>query len=251
MNIGQGLFVTGTDTGVGKTVVAAGIAGALRDRGINAGVMKPFQTGAIKTPLGWSAPDAYFLKAASGVDDEIDLICPVCLELPLAPSVAAKLTGSRVTIDDILPSFEELSRRHPFLIVEGAGGLGVPIDGKVTMRDLANKISFPLLIIAKPGLGTINHTLLTVEYALATNLKIAGIVISNYPDDPGIAERTNPNAIEKMTGVPVLGLVKHDPLIDTETGSPGDVVKALISGPVLENLLERLLHLNSNSSQQT
>ena len=88
-----------------------------------------------------------------------------------------------MSIADVLPAFNELCRRHPFLVVEGAGGLAVPIDGRETMRDLASALQLPVLIVARPGLGTINHTALTVEYARAGGLSVVGVVISNYPDD--------------------------------------------------------------------
>lgn len=239
-SIGAGLFVTGTDTGVGKTTVAAALAGAMRQRGIGVGVMKPFQTGAVPTEGGWFAPDAQFLVTAAGVDDPMDLVCPVMLEAPLAPSVAANLAGRRVGLADVLPAFDELCRRHPFVIVEGAGGLAVPIDGSLTMRDLARAMRLPLLIVARPSLGTLNHTALTVEYVRAGGLDVAGIVLANYPDAPGLAEQTNPAALESLTSVPLLGLTPHDPDVDSDAGQMGRIVDDMTANPLLERLLARL-----------
>ena len=240
MSLGRGIFVTGTDTGVGKTVVAAALAGALRRRGIDAGVMKPFQTGATVQEGIVFAPDAQFLLTVAGVDDPMALVCPVILEAPLAPSVAARIAGRRVGISDVLPAYEELCRRHSFLVVEGAGGLAVPIDGRTTMRDLAVALQQPILIVARPGLGTINHTALTIEYARAGGLAVAGVVISNYPDDPDLVESTNPEAIEALTGVPLLGLLPHDPDVDTETGRAGQIVDTMAASPLLDRLLAGL-----------
>ena len=108
------------------------------------------------------------------------------------------------------------------------------------MRDLAAAMNLPLLIVARPGLGTISHTELTIQYALAAGLSIVGVVISNYPDEPGLAESTNPEAIEKLTGVPIIGLVKHDPAVDTDNGFPGSIVADMAINPLLDNLLRHL-----------
>ena len=237
MNLGRGIFVTGTDTGVGKTVVSAALAGALRRRGFDAGVMKPFQTGATVRDGNAFAPDAQFLVTVAGVEDTLDLVCPVMLPAPLAPSVAARIAGRRVGLGDVLPAFEEMCRRHSFLVVEGAGGLAVPIDGHTTMRDLASALRLPVLIVARPGLGTINHTALTIDYARAAGLGMAGIVISDYPDAPDLAEQTNPEAIEALTGVPVLGLLSHDPAVDTELGRAGRIVDDMAANPLLDRLM--------------
>lgn len=248
MTLGQGVFITGTDTGVGKTVVAAALAGALRRQGVAAGVMKPFQTGATRQENGWFAPDAHFLAATAGIDDPMELICPVVLEAPLAPSVAAALAGRYVRVSDALPAYHELCRRHSFVVVEGAGGLGVPIEGRATMRDLAAAMQLPVLIVARPNLGTLNHTLLTVEYARAGGLNVAGIVLSNYPAEPGLAEQTNPDVVQALTGVPVLGLIPHDPEIDTERGQAGRIVDDMTVNPLLDNFLARLSALASPQS---
>lgn len=243
-NWGQGIFITGTDTGVGKTVVAAALAGALRRRGVDAGVMKPFQTGAVPQTEGWFAPDAHFLASVAGVDDPTELICPTTLEAPLSPSVAAALAGRPVRVADTLPAFHELCRRHAFIIVEGAGGLAVPIEGRATMRDLAAAMGLPVLIVARPSLGTLNHTALTVEYARAGGLAVAGIVFSNFPAEPGLAEQTNGDAVQALTGIPFLGVVPHDPAVDTEQGQAGRIVDDMAVNPLLDRFLARLSALS-------
>jgi dethiobiotin synthetase len=203
----RGIFITGTDTGVGKTYVAAGIATELRDM-LNVGVMKPIETGC-RTRKGNLVPrDALRLIKASRVSDKLDLVNPYRFSKPLAPYVAAGLDGKKIGIDKIMNAFEVLSRRHDFMIVEGAGGIMVPLTKEDTFLDLAQIMRLPVLIVARPGLGTINHTLLTIAALKALRIPIAGIMI-NYAQDQvrGIAERTNPVTIEKISGVRVLSLV--------------------------------------------
>ena len=229
-----GFFVTATDTEVGKTVVAAGLALVLRERGHNVGVMKPVASGGVDGPDGVVSPDALFLKEAAGVDDPMELINPVCLREPLAPTVAAKREGKHVSFEAVLQAFHALKARHETLIVEGVGGLVVPVAHETNVADMAEEMGLPLIIVARPGLGTINHTLLTVEAALHRELRISGIVISRYPADPGVADKTNPHVIEQESGVPVLGLLPDDPSISVEDGRLGrlgELFRANVSIP--------------------
>lgn len=213
----RGVFVTGTDTEVGKTVVAAGIAKAIQAQGVNVGVMKPVATGGVK----WSADetgghgketrvsrDALFLLKATGLQDPLDLVNPVCLRHPLAPAVAARLEGRVIILRIIRHAFEKLRRLHDFIVVEGAGGLLVPISDDYFMVDMARDFGLPLLIVSRPTLGTINHTALTVACARQKGVNVAGVVI-NYATQArrGLAEKTNRNAIEEFAGIPVLGEV--------------------------------------------
>jgi dethiobiotin synthetase len=239
-NIRRGLFVTGTDTGVGKTVVTAALAAALRRRGVDVGVMKPVQTGAVRASDGLIALDARFLAAVAEVDDPPDLVCPVLLEAPLAPSVAAELERRDIHPAEILAAYRELQKRHEAVMVEGAGGICVPITGTYLMSDLAREMELPLLVVARPSLGTINHTVLTVHFARAAGLEVLGVAINNYPADPGLAERTSPAVIEKLAGVPVLGFVAHDPKVDVDTGKAGETVTRMEGSALLERLLALL-----------
>src|SRR5205823_6125393 len=192
--------------------------------------MKPVQTGALRTPDGLIAPDARFLTAAAGGTDPPELVCPVCLEPPLAPSVAARLEGRAISVRAIMAAYDELRRRHECLIVEGAGGLAVPIARTYLMRDLAREMALPLLVVARPGLGTINHTLLTVEFARASGLEVLGVVISDYPSVADLAERTNPEAIAGLVDVPI-GVIDHDPGVDPEAGELGGVAEQVARQP--------------------
>lgn len=242
MGARRGLFITGTDTGVGKTVVTGALAAALRRRGLDVGVMKPVQSGATRTQAGMSATDAEFLSRVAGVEDPPELVCPVRLEAPLAPSVAARMEGREVRREEILAAYRELCRRHPTMLVEGAGGLAVPIAGSYLISDLARDMDLPLLVVARPSLGTINHTLLTVHFARAAGLEVLGVVINNYPAEPGLAERTSPRIIEELAGAPILGLVSHEPGIDTEAGLPGGTSALLEGHPLVERLFRLFDH---------
>jgi dethiobiotin synthetase len=205
----RGIFITGTDTGVGKTYVAAGIAAELRNM-LNVGVMKPVETGCRMRKGNLVPRDAFHLIKSSTVRDELDLVNPYRFSKPLAPYVAAGLEGKKIGITKIMKAFRVLSRRHDFMIVEGAGGIMVPLTKEDTFLDLAQAMRLPVLIVARPGLGTINHTLLTIAALRARRIPIAGIVI-NYAGEQvkGIAERTNPITIEKVSGVRVLTSVSY------------------------------------------
>lgn len=170
------LFVTGTDTGVGKTVAACALVRGLRDQGLDVGVMKPIETGVDPTagPL-----DAIALSAAAGEPDALDLVCPLRFSLPAAPCVAADDEGKKVDLKPVREAFGELVSRHDWLVVEGAGGLLVPTTPDATMADLARDLGLPVLLVARPALGTINHTRLCVEETLRRGLDLVGVIVSH------------------------------------------------------------------------
>jgi len=206
----KGIFITGTDTGVGKTYVASRIAEELRCRGIDAGVMKPVETGCKKVRGELHPSDALALMHAAGVRDVLSLVNPYRFSWPLAPLVAAGLEGKRIDTDRICKAFEALSQRHEFLIVEGAGGILVPLTEHYCYLDLAGDLGLPVVIVARPGLGTINHTLLTVKALQERKAKIAGVVF-NYAESrkKGPAERTSPAVIERISGISLIGTVRY------------------------------------------
>jgi dethiobiotin synthetase len=149
------------------------------------------------------------MKSAS-VKDSLSLVNPYRFKRPLAPAVASEHEGKTIDPLMIMSAFQKLSKRHEFMIVEGAGGIMVPLSGKYTYLDLAKKMGLPVLIVSRPGLGTINHTLLTIEALRGRSISIAGIVI-NYAQDlkSGLAEKTNPVVIEKISGIRILGIISH------------------------------------------
>ena len=217
----RGIFVTGTDTGVGKTVVACAMAAWCRQQGIDVGVMKPVATGGLSSSTGgparWVSDDAIRLAQAAGVPPDWSLINPVCFREPLAPWTAARRERTSVRMAPILSAFRALRARHDFLIVEGIGGLLVPLSARTTVADLAKRMGFPLLIVARPGLGTLNHTLLTIRCAQQYRLPILGVLFNEAerpPRDPmaQLAVRTNPDILERVSGVPVLGRVSFGQL---------------------------------------
>lgn len=205
------LFVTGTDTGVGKTVIAAALAAVLKKKGTDVGVMKPVATG------GWD--DARFLVTAAGVKDNLFIVNPYCLGTPVAPAVAAEIEGLKIDIRKIKSAYETLSKRHDVLIVEGVGGILVPIYKNYLVTDLINDLKLPVIIVARPGLGTINHTLLTIRQAKASRIKVLGVIINNFDEsNSGVAEKTAPEVIERIGKVPVIGIIRHIEGVETEKG---------------------------------
>lgn len=199
----RGIFITGTDTGVGKTVVAAEIAAGLRAKGIDVGVMKPVATG--DTDI---SQDALLLKEASASVDPLELINPFCLKEPLAPMVAARLEKRKIDIEKIKTAYRRLSERHDFLIVEGVGGALVPIAKDYFVTDLISDLALPVIVVARAGLGTINHTLLTVNSLKDKGIEIIGMIFNDIADgkikDKSI--ETNPGVCSKISGLPVLGV---------------------------------------------
>ncbi len=227
----RGLLVTGTDTGVGKTVVTAGLARILADRGENIGVMKPVETGCPEE--GWPA-DAGFLARAGRVDDSMDLVVPCRFREPLAPLVAARREGGVVDVEAIRAAFGKLTVKYDRLLVEGAGGLSVPLTDDVDTAELAALLGLKVLVVARPGLGTLNHTCLTVHYARSHGLQVIGVVISGFkPRTEDVAERTNPEVIESRCAVPMLGLVPKAMDVDTPEGA----ARAVDRGVHLDRLL--------------
>jgi len=205
MTEGRGIFVTATDTAVGKTFVAAGLAKALKALGLDVGVMKPIASGGRKTESGLISDDARVLAEAIGTPDELALVNPVCFEAPLAPLVAARLEGVRVDLGAVWRAYETLAARHEFLVVEGVGGLLVPIDEGATVLDLIVMLRLPALVVTRPALGTINHTLLTVRYAREHGIEVVGLVMDAVePGEPTMAEETNPAILEAWAKIPVL-----------------------------------------------
>lgn len=198
----EGIFIAGTDTGVGKTLVAGGIAAAFKNKGVDVGVFKPFESG---TAAGHE--DYKYLKKMARVDDPDDLICPYRFKEALAPEVAAKRAGVAVDWRRVVYSFETLSKRHSFLIAEGAGGLLVPLASGKTNIDLIRECSLPVLLVARLGLGTINHTLLSLESLRSQGIKCLGVVLSQTTESSGVAEETNPEILTELISVPVLGVI--------------------------------------------
>lgn len=234
------VFVTGTDTGVGKTVVSAVLAVAAAARGAQAGYLKPIQTGVIdraddssfghpieglEGSYSQSSDAAFVAAAAKSAGVYVETRTTFSFPLPAAPSVAARQVGKNVELSEVFKDFEELQQRCDFVVVEGAGGLLVPLADGFTMADLACELGLACLVVARPGLGTLNHTLLTVEAALRRGVSVVGIAFSRVPSKPNIVERTNLELVPKLTGLETLLVVPEDPGLDVDSPRVGSVVE--------------------------
>jgi dethiobiotin synthetase len=201
----RGLFVTGTDTGVGKSVLAASVCAALAARGERVAAFKPVVTGLDDEP-GEFGHDHELLAAAANAGQAPEDVAPYRFGPPLSPHLAAELAGERIEPARLL----EAARAHEPLVCEGVGGLMVPITTGYLVRDLAVDIALPVVVAARTGLGTINHTLLTVEAARTAGLRVAGVVMTPWPEEPAEIERSNRETIERLSRVPVSGLPRTD-----------------------------------------
>ena len=202
----RALLITGTDTGVGKTFVACALATALRARGRRVAVMKPIETGVEREP-----EDALRLRAAAGDPAPLDDICPYRLRAPLAPAVAASLEGVAIDLERIAGLVTRRAADADVLLVEGAGGLLVPIAGRTTYLELATRCGLPLLIVAANRLGTINHCALTARAALAAGLAVRGFVLSQPVPAIDASAATNAHVITGLTGLPCHAVLPHAP----------------------------------------
>ena len=200
-----GIFITGTDTGVGKTVIAAGLALVLRSRGIKVGVMKPVATGCYGLEKRLISQDAVYLMEAAE-NEYPAYTSPSRFRNPLSPNVAAMLEKKEVDLNQIRAAYKELQKNYDFIIVEGIGGLLVPLAKDYYVANLIREFQLPMAIVSKSGLGTINHTLLTVDAALIRGFDIRGIIFNRMPTvNFSMAEITNPKVVHDLTGIPVLG----------------------------------------------
>lgn len=214
-------FITGTDTGVGKTAIIAGLAGSMRKLGVNVGVMKPIATG---TPqkTGFKSSDVAIIAGAAGTKDAEDLINPVFLSIPTSPYDATKLLSLPVDMPMILTKFTKLLSLHDVLLVEGIGGIMTPITKNFFVADMIKAMGLETIIVTRATLGTLNHTMMTYQLCKDYDIKIKGLVINNF-DEKGIAaEKNAPVTLHEITGLDILGVVpfikdynKIDAMIET------------------------------------
>jgi dethiobiotin synthetase len=240
----RGLFVTGTDTGVGKSIVTGGLAAVLREQGANVGVMKPVETGCLHDDGSFFPADAQFLKDMSGVDTPLEEIVPYQFKEPLAPSVAAEREGITIDSNQLVKKFEHISRHHDFMLVEGAGGLLVPFYQKFLFIDLVKLFKLPVLIVSRATLGTINHTLLTLRAARAEKVPVAGIVINNLSPERSVASETNPEVIARLVDVPVWGVLPYQAEIQPHFSCRETIMK-LVRGHLNEGYLSNLMPIKA------
>lgn len=215
----RGLFVTGTDTGVGKTVLAASIVAALRAAGEAVRPLKPVLSGLDEPPDPAWPPDHELLARAGGVDS--DTVVLLRYGPAVSPHLAAELAGSPIDPRALREHIRATANGHGVTVVEGVGGLLVPLAPGYDVRDLARELDLRLIIAARPGLGTINHTLLTLEAARTADLDVASIVLTPWPEAPGAIERSNRETIAELGGVPVATLPRVSRATPEELAAAG------------------------------
>jgi dethiobiotin synthetase len=226
-------FVTGTDTGVGKTAITAGLAGSMRKLGINVGVMKPIATG-IPQKSGFKSHDVSVLCEASGVKDSEDMINPLFMPIPTSPYDASKLLEMTIDMQMILEKFKKLLSMHDLMLVEGIGGIMTPITKNFFVADMIKAMSLETIIVTRATLGTLNHTVMTCKMCKDYDVKIKGLIINNFDEKGTAAEKNAPATLHELTGIDILGIIpfikdyqKIDSMIDM-VGKKIDV-KSLIS----------------------
>jgi len=213
--VSKGYFITGTDTGVGKTVVTALLASMLRRRGLCVGVMKPVETGCPREGDHLAPQDSLFLRQVSGCSAPQELVTPYTFAEPLAPAISAERTGITIEMKHIRRCYEQLLAEHDIVLVEGAGGLLVPLTAQLSMHDIAVELDLPVLVVACNKLGTINHTALTVTVARERS-QVLGIVLNHIhaPDD--LAMQTNADALRRWGKAPLLCQIPYMPVVTPE-----------------------------------
>lgn len=213
--MGRGIFVTGTDTGVGKTLVAAGIVRWLRNQGIDAVPMKPVQTGGEMRGKRLVAPDLEFVLSVANMqpsDDEVRLMSPYVYEPACSPHLAGRMAGRYVKPSVVKDCADRLLTQHEAIVVEGAGGIQVPLNESDTMLDLMVLLGYPVVLVARFGLGTINHSLLSVNTLRGAGLNLIGVVFNwaePAAEEDRFIEEDNPEAIARFGNVPVLGKIMY------------------------------------------
>jgi dethiobiotin synthetase len=221
----KGLFITGTDTGVGKTLIAGVIAEILRQSGKKVGVFKPVATGCKKTPQGLVSQDARFLAHCAGGEFGLDIINPITFELPAAPFACEKAENKKVDLEKIAAAYKQICQKSDFVIVEGIGGIKVPITADIDVLSLAKSFDLPVVIVARSKLGTINHTLLTIDAVRRSGLLLAGIIINGYDEKASdLAEKTNAATIKEIGKVEIIAVVPFDDATNMEKFIIGEKV---------------------------
>jgi len=229
----RGIFVTGTGTAVGEAVGGAASCSALARRGLRVAAFKPVVTGLDE--LGdWPADHELLALAASAGQSPGD-VAPYRFGPPVSPHLAAELAGATIVPVGLESAARAAAAGADALVVEGVGGLLVPLSSGYLVRDLAQALGFPLLVVARTGLGTLNHTLLTVESARAAGLDVAAVVLTPWPSEPNAVERSNRETIERLAGVPVWGLPPTAPrsLADAGERLPLDSLRLETLGSAL------------------
>jgi dethiobiotin synthetase len=212
----KGLFITATNTDVGKTVITGAIAAAIKARGIDSGVMKPLASGGVVSSDGkLQSEDANFLIQAAGITkDKQHLVNSICLKPALTPAVAALQNGVAIDMNQVIAQCHLASRHYELILVEGVGGIAAPLWKDYLVADMIKELALPALIVTKPTMGTINSTILTAAYAKQCGINVVGVIINGWNEERvGVLERSNLSYIERLTNLPILGKFPFVPSI--------------------------------------
>jgi len=199
-------FITGTDTGVGKTVITASIAASLRKRGIDVGVMKPIASG-IPNKIGFKSSDVSMLCEAAQVRDSEDLVNPIFLSLPSSPYDATKILKQSLDMSVVYDGFQTLIGKHKMLLVEGIGGIMTPITKDFFVADMIKSMKLETIIITRSSLGTLNHTMMTVKMCQEYQIPVKGIIVNYFDEKGNSAEKNAPATLHEITNFSILGIV--------------------------------------------
>ncbi|HYB74871.1 MAG TPA: dethiobiotin synthase [Candidatus Sulfotelmatobacter sp.] len=205
--MGRGLFITGTDTGVGKTVVAATLLVGLQEAGLRMAALKPVETGCGARDGRPVPADAEYLRAVGRLAEPLEAMAPYAFALPASPLAAARQAGAAISLDRIAEAYTALAGAADCVLVEGAGGLLVPLAEGVQFPQVARRLRIPVLLVARTALGTLNHTQLTVREAGRAGLEVIGIVLNDGRAVPGVADEANLALLSELAGAPILGRV--------------------------------------------
>ncbi len=204
----RGLLITGTDTGVGKTVIAAALVRVLRARGINVGIMKPFAAAKGVFSRKYRSKDTAILARGAHATDTDREMNPFFYSVPAAPYVASAVTKqTKVSMSTVLDAFHNLANKHDIMIVEGIGGLMVPLTETETFADFVKILNVPTIVVARCSLGTLNHILLTVNASKAYGLDVMGLVMNGFPQRETTVDKQLLTAVKKLAGVEMLCVI--------------------------------------------
>jgi dethiobiotin synthetase len=237
--MGNSVFITGTDTGVGKTFFACGMAALLRASGYRVGVMKPAETGCAERDGKRFPEDAVRLREASGCGVPLEKVCLYQLRDPLAPSVAAEREGIVIDMSRLIDTYEAISSTHDVTIVEGAGGLMVPLLPSYTYADLARVLKLPVVVVAANRLGVINHLLLTLEHASCKGLRVLGYVLNQSESQTSPATEANRETLSTLTSVSCLGETPYVSGLASQDRALAELFEECIDLGPLEAILPR------------
>lgn len=228
------IFITGTDTDIGKTFITAGLAATMQSLGYSTCVYKPVQTGAIEKQGFMQAPDLAFV---SNIDPYLKTYSSYLFKEPTSPFIAAELENVEIDKVVIQKDYKMISKEHDCTIVEGAGGLMVPIAPNFMILDMVKMLKIPMVIVIRPDLGTVNHTLLTINQAVSNGINVRGVIINNFPENTNdISIKSAPRLIEEFSDVKVLGIIKH--FNNVQKIDANDLITNILNGIDIESVFD-------------